>query len=255
MKIMRKHLKIDREYLEREYVGNRRSAFDIANEHGLRAKFIIERLKRVGISPRDIKTANSSAGSLEKRKRTCTEKYGCDNVSKSKSVINKIKRNTDYEELGRKVSIGLKKRTKEEWIESYRKRAITFLQKYGVENVSQLPETRRKIRLSLINRIQNQLIDGGQVYPAYNPTACKLIDKYGKKHGYHFQHALNGGEYFISHLGYWVDGYDKRKNVVLEVDEPHHFDQDGSLRERDIRRQKEIELHLKCKFIRIKNII
>ena len=252
---MRKHLKIDREYLEREYVGKRRSAFDIANEHGLRAKFIIERLKRVGVSPRDIKTANSSVASLEKRKQTCTEKYGCDNVSKSCKIINRIQRNTNRRLHRKNTSIGLRRRTKLEWIESARKRAITFLQKYGVSNVSQLPEPRRKMRLWAIQKVQNQLIDGGQVYPAYNPSACRLIDEYGQKYGYHFQHALNGGEYFISHLGYWVDGYDKQKNVVLEVDESHHFDKDGSLRERDIRRQKEIESYLKCKFIRIKNSI
>jgi very-short-patch-repair endonuclease len=52
-------------------------------------------------------------------------------------------------------------------------------------------------------------------------------------------------------LGYWLDGYDKEKNVVIEADEIHHFDIDGNLREKDIIRQKEIEAQLKCKFLRI----
>ena len=80
-----------------------------------------------------------------------------------------------------------------------------------------------------------------------------LIEEYGKKNGYNFRHALNGGEYYIKEIGYWVDGYDKEKNVVIEVDEPHHFKSDGTLQEKDLIRQKEIEDFLKCKFIRIKN--
>jgi len=44
----------------------------------------------------------------------------------------------------------------------------------------------------------------------------------------------------------------KKRNIVIEVDEPHHFDQNGNLLEIDIRRQKEIEDFLNCTFIRIK---
>jgi hypothetical protein len=252
---MRKHLHINEEYLNREYINNHRSAFDIAHENGVRAKFIIQRLHRFGIPCRSIKESNSSVISMDKRRRTCMKKYGCDNVSKSTDIIDRIKENTNRALHKKNTSIGLKRRSKDEWIESARKRAITFLQKYGVSNVAQFPDTRRKKRLWAIQKIQNQLIDGGQVYPSYNANACKIIDEYGRKNGYNFQHALNGGEYFISHLGYWVDGYDKEKNVVLEIDEQHHFNTDGKLRERDIRRQTEIESHLKCKFIRIKNAI
>jgi len=39
--------------------------------------------------------------------------------------------------------------------------------------------------------------------------------------------------------------------VVIEYDEPNHFKSGGSLRDKDIRRQNEIENYLKCKFIRI----
>ena len=93
---------------------------------------------------------------------------------------------------------------------------------------------------------------GGQMFPFFNKDACALIDEYGKKHGYQFQHAMNGGEYHIKELGYWVDGYDSEKNVVIEVDEAHHFDVNGNLSEKDIRRQAEIEDFLQCKFIRLK---
>jgi hypothetical protein len=69
--------------------------------------------------------------------------------------------------------------------------------------------------------------------------------------GTHIQHAENGREFYIKELGYWVDGYDAENNVVYEFDEPHHF-RNGILREHDVRRQAEIEQHLNCRFIRIK---
>lgn len=254
MRNIRKHYHIDKEYLQREYIDKKRSAFDIAKENNVRAKFIIQRLKRFQIIPRNIKESNSSTISLEKRKNTCKKIYGVDNVSKSKEIIDKIKKNVDISKKSKSISISLKKRTREEWKESARKRAITFLQKYEVENVSQLSHVRRKMRVSAIRRIRNQLIDGGQIYPAYNINACKIIDEYGKQHGYNFQHAMCGGEFYLKELGYWVDGYDKEKNVVIEIDESHHFDSNGILIEKDIKRQKEIEEFLKCKFIRIKNL-
>ena len=99
--------------------------------------------------------------------------------------------------------------------------------------------TRRKMRESALKRVT----------PNFNPIACKLIDEYGKKYGYHFQHALNGGEVHI--IGYSVDGYDKDKKVVIEVDEKRHFDCNGHLKKKDIVRQREIE-GLGYKVIRLK---
>jgi len=93
---------------------------------------------------------------------------------------------------------------------------------------------------------------GKQLQPNFNPEACKLIDEYGKSYGYNFQHALNNKEYYIPELGYWLDGYDKDKNVAIEVDESHHFNSKGELSGKDVQRQKEIEQTLGCKFIRLK---
>ena len=109
-------------------------------------------------------------------------------------------------------------------------------------------ETRRKIRLKTIENLQNK---HGQVYPNYNPKGCKLIEEYGRQHGYNFQHAENGGEFHIKKLGFWVDGYDVEQNVVIEVDESRHYT-NGKLKKKDIQRQQEIEKHLGCKFIRIR---
>jgi len=53
-------------------------------------------------------------------------------------------------------------------------------------------------------------------------------------------------------IGYWLDGYCKETNIAYEIDEEHHFNKDGTYKEKDIRRQKEIEQELGCKFVRIK---
>lgn len=109
--------------------------------------------------------------------------------------------------------------------------------------------TKKKQRISTLHYIENMT---GQLAPRYNINSISIIEEYGSKHGYNFQHAENGGEYHIKELGYFVDGYDKDKNVVIEIDEPHHFDSNGELKERDKIRQNEITEYLGCKFIRIK---
>lgn len=89
----------------------------------------------------------------------------------------------------------------------------------------------------------------GQIHPNFNPNACKFIENFGTKNGYNFQHAQNIGEFYIKELGYWVDGYDKNKNVVIEYNEPHHYTSNGKLNKKDKKRVSEIKQHLKCKFI------
>lgn len=110
------------------------------------------------------------------------------------------------------------------------------------------PEQRIKIRNSVISNIESKR---GLCKPNYNKESIKWIDEYGHKNGYNFQHAENGGEYKIKDLGYYLDAYDVDKNVVLEIDEYHHF-KGGKLKERDVERMLEIKKHLNCKFIRVK---
>ena len=104
-------------------------------------------------------------------------------------------------------------------------------------------KTRQQKRLTAIERTKEMGVEG--YWPNYNKTGCKMIDEYGKENGYNFQHAENGGEYHIEELGYFVDGYDKDKNVVVEYYEKAH----KYSKEKDDRRKKEIEDYLGCKFI------
>jgi len=144
-------------------------------------------------------------------------------------------------EIKKRISISISKTWKDNKVRDDRIKGMTGLKRGK--------ETKKKLRLARIQDIENKK---GQACPNYNPEACKLIDEYGKKYNYNFQHAENGGEFFIKDLGYWLDGYDKLKNVAIEVDESFHFDCYGNLKDSDIQRQNEIEKYLDCKFIRIK---
>jgi len=107
-------------------------------------------------------------------------------------------------------------------------------------------------RLKILERINNNMKNGHQITPGFNEKACKIFDDISKNENIHIQHAMNGGEYKIKDLGYWLDGYDIENNVAYEYDEKEHYI-NGKLKEKDLIRQKEIIKILNCKFIRIKD--
>lgn len=109
------------------------------------------------------------------------------------------------------------------------------------------PEHVKKIRVKRLKSIEERC---GQIMPNYNQGSIPIIENFAKNNNLEFKHAENGGEFHIKDLGYFLDAYDEKNNVVLEIDEKHHFNIDGSLKEKDIIRQKEIIDYLKCKFIR-----
>jgi len=110
-------------------------------------------------------------------------------------------------------------------------------------------ETKRKIRISSISYIEKCKLNGGQLSPSYNSSSIPILEQKAKELNIvDLQHAENGGEYFINELGYWVDGYSKDKNIVIEYYEKFH----NKKIKRDLRRQKEIIKFLNCEFIIIK---
>lgn len=114
-------------------------------------------------------------------------------------------------------------------------------QKSPMEGKHHRDETKLKLREIRCEWIKNHY--GG---PQYNPKACDYLDLLNKEKGWELQHALNGGE--CSFLGYFVDGYDKDRNIIVEYDEPKHQYQKWKIK--DLERQKKIINHLKCKFYR-----
>lgn len=121
-----------------------------------------------------------------------------------------------------------------------------WINKYNKEKADKLLE-KFKEKQKYISFNKKIKTDNFQ-WPNYNETACILIDKYGKENDYSFQHALNGGEVRIGR--YFLDGYDKDKNVVIEFYEKWHYN-DGKLNNTDVKRRKHIIDKLNCEFISI----
>jgi hypothetical protein len=157
-----------------------------------------------------------------------------------------IKQSEQEKEKRRLKLIGLKRN--DESIKKY------SLSKIGEKNpmygkkISKSDEHKRKIRLSCIRKINEKLsILNKKMAPRFNPKACKIIDEYGIQNGYNFQHALNGEELYIKELGYFVDGYDKERNTVIEYYEYNHWHRKNKIK--DENRKKQIIDFLKCDFI------
>jgi len=112
-------------------------------------------------------------------------------------------------------------------------------------------EAKLKMRLAAIKRIKEKNI---KPYTNYNTTACKYFNELNEQFGWNLQHALNGGE--IECYGYFLDAYDKIKNVVVEYDEARH--NKPSIKKKDIIRQNNIIKELNCSFYRFnetKNVL
>ena len=107
---------LTKDYLIVEYVDKERSAIDIANEHRLNsATAIIKLLKKYNIHVRSVFESKKCEHAIQKLKATCIERFGAENpLSKNTPVRNKME--------------------------------ADILEKYGVENVFQIPEIIDKIR-------------------------------------------------------------------------------------------------------------
>ena len=90
------------------------------------------------------------------------------------------------------------------------------------------------------------------IHPSFNPKACEFFNFLNFHLGWKGIYAKNGSEFYIKELGYWVDYYEANLNLVIEYDEKDHYNSAGTLKPKDIQRQKEITEFLGCKFIRIK---
>ena len=176
------------------------------------------------------------------------EKYGKEEADKKlKSYKDKLYGDR-FKELNRRGRFKGHKHTLK-----YRKHISDLYLKNGSPSsgTKRTRETKRKHRLTMIKRIEEIKFNGGQIHPGFNIIACDVIYWINKFYNYNFQHAMNGGEFRIKELGYWVDCYDKKKNIVIEFYERRHYKLNGELKERDIEREQEIIEYLNCEFVRI----
>jgi len=151
------------EYLYEEYVNKEKSALQIANENGWKSSTIINKqLRKLNISVRSIKQSHYTEKYKERIENTNIVRYG---------AINPLSRGTI----------------------PFEKKNTTVLKKYGVDNVWKNEIVKEKIRKSGAFK---------KLFPNYNIKSIPIIEQYGKENGYNFQHAENGGEYYVEGLGY-----------------------------------------------------
>ena len=200
----------------------------------------------------------SGAHSEEARKKISETKKGKNLTEEHKNKIKESIINSELHKLStknpdRNKKISDKHKGKTFSIETRIKMSENHADINGDKNPSKRPEVRKKLRLKTIEKLESNLeLYGKKIIPFFNNKGCEYFNQLMLENNTFIQHALNGGEYHIKELGYWVDGYDKKNNIVYEWDEKYHYDVYGNLLERDLNRQKEIEDYLKCRVIRIK---
>jgi len=118
------------------------------------------------------------------------------------------------------------------------------------------PKSRiQKLRNAQLKR-SNSGIDSGirSSYPAYNKLACEFFQTFDQRHNTKGRYAVyGGGEFHIKELKYFVDYINFDLCIIMEWDEDQHYGEGGDLKERDVKRQREIQaLYPDFKFIRIK---
>lgn len=221
-----------------------------------------------------------------KNKRYKCIENNCSNLTKTKNKrcrhCNAAKGNLIASKVNKgkpKIEIFIEKYGETKGYEEYRKFIETNIMiklgnTHGKENLklNHTPEANKKRRNSLSISLKGRLFDSehkqklriimikkmeessGQIIPSYNKKSIAIIEEYGKQHGYNFRHAETKGEndvvlgeYHIKELGYFLDGYDKENNTVIEYYEKGHCRR----KEKDKIRKEEIVTFLKCNFIEI----
>ena len=109
-------------------------------------------------------------------------------------------------------------------------------------------ETKEKLRNIRIDKLKN--LYGNSWRPTFNNKACEVINEIGCILSCNFKHAKNGGETYVN-IGYFLDGYDRDKNIAIEFYEREHYDSFGNLNKKTADREFNIIKHLNCKFIRV----
>ena len=107
--------------------------------------------------------------------------------------------------------------------------------------------SRRKIRLKYVER---EILGNGYV-PSVGCNESdyfRLLEENKKWDGIYVKKHKK--QYFIKELGYWPDYYEPTLNIIVEYDEPHHYEVDGTLKSKDTDRMEEIIKYLHCRFFR-----
>lgn len=178
---------------------------------------------------------------LKGKDHPCFGRKVSDETKKKISISNTGKKRTDEQKI--KIAEQLKG---EKCYLFGKKRSLEVKIKIS-ENVKKLnnkpwlgkkhsEESKLKMSISRKKICENQ-----KAGRTFNKKACDFIDKLNLEKGWNLQHGLNGGE--IKIFKYFVDGYDKEKNIIFEYDDPAHFGPQKYTKH--AKREEEILIYLK----------
>ena len=110
-------------------------------------------------------------------------------------------------------------------------------------------KTKRKIAVSVVRYMKKNI---GDIHPWFNKDSIPFFKSIDKKYDMDAQYATKrGGEFYIKELGYWVDFYSEKYNLVIEWNEEAHYKL-NRLSIKHLKRQEQIKRKLKCIFINIR---
>ena len=182
--------------------------------------------------------------------RSITNNYECRSCSLRHRNISEEKSKERSEKL-KKANFGkhLSEETKKKIREKRKLQVITEETRKKLRGRILTENHKLKLRIAAIEDLKKKgVLLGCKGARNYNLKACEYFDKLNDENKWNLQHALNGGE--IELYGYFVDGYDKENNIVVEYDEKFHYDFCGNLKPRDVIRMKYIKNKLCCRFFR-----
>jgi len=123
----------------------------------------------------------------------------------------------------------------------FRKKMQPHLDKFKIKT----KKHKKNLAIAARKRVQNNLLNNIQNFcPNLGKHETQLLNEQEKK-----DKCTILRQYYI--IGFKVDGYCKETNTVYEVYEKGHFSKQKI--KQDLKRQKEIENELNCKFVIIKD--
>lgn len=141
---------VTKEFLIEEYVVKERALLEISKSLGFKngTTFLDKQIRKHGIEKRGCKWAANTDASKEKRKNTCKEKFGVENVFQTQFVKDLNQSTSAKQKSSKKISERLRSKTKEEWKEILRKRKDTLFATKGVYNIAQMSDVKKKISMT-----------------------------------------------------------------------------------------------------------
>jgi len=200
-----------------------------------KAKFIDKDYGEWWIEPKEMFSKKSSHPKrwLEKVKKTCLERYGCEHVSQNKEVQEKIKQTclerfgvenaSQSQQIRNKISNSNKISANNQ--ETREKTRQTCLEKYGVTNVSQNPTIAKKAALHQCNSLSLTHWKTGENIVCHGSYEIKVVQHFNDNHiDFDWQIPFdmpNGRKYFI-------DCYLPEQDLYVEI--KGYFRQDSKVK-------------------------